>query len=175
MQLRFRFLLPFSFYLTAFYWRRDQSMHLAILIFLHLRVRTGNVLILLGIYSPGGRPFHLSFNQSLNVTCLACNTAMLTLPTQEICPFLLCWDFNWKHIHACFIEMVDKEDLICLFFLSSLCLMFIREDKGILTRKANWQTECRECVQLWLEPPFYCAIHKVTADDVPHKQQKWGY
>lgn len=38
---------------------------------------------------------------------------------------------------SCFIEMVDKEDLICLFFffLSSLCLMCIREDKGILTRK----------------------------------------
>lgn len=181
------FLLPFC--LIASRWSRDQSMHLAILIFLHLRV--GNSIWFCGALSAqvDGTPHphaasrrSLLFHLSLNVTRPECNMknmALLILPAREIC-FFCCAGTSIGSIStllssSCFIEMVDKEDLI-FFFLSSRCLVCIRRQRNSNTKEhTNWQTECRECVQLWLERPFYCATHKVTAYDIPHKQQKWGY
>lgn len=87
-------------------------------------------------------PFHCSLNRSSNVTHSACNKKMRPC---SFCPhyrfvIFCCARTSIASISmvvrsSCFIETVDKEDLICFVFLSSLSLMRIREDKGILTRK----------------------------------------
>lgn len=190
--------MPFKcsslFCLIAFYWSHDPSMHLAILIFLHLCRR--NCFVFIGHSQPRWTPL---LNRRLSLTDHSLFIAVLprvqmlhTLHVTRKCGnayfaqrlvIFYCAGTSIASISmlvrsSCLIETVDKKDLICFlfFFILPQSYVYQRRQRNSSTKEnTNWQTECWECVQLWLEPPFYYVTHKVTAYDISHKQQKWGY